>query len=128
MTTITRPRLVDDYAAAISSFDVDRYLANFADDAVVYEPVGTAGLTGKASLREFFANFTNAFISSQVEIPFAHAIGKEIAIKWNAHGVGKNGQTVDSEGIEIWKLNDDGKIQTLFAYWNPTALLEKVTP
>ena len=127
MTTATISTLINDYAAAISALDTDRYLDTFADDAVAYDPVGTAASIGKAGIRQFSENTGGLFATIDMQFTFAHTIGDEVAIKWLANGTGKNGRTVSFEGIDIWKLNQAGKIQTLYAYWNAAPVIATLT-
>jgi steroid Delta-isomerase len=127
MTTATISTLAQDYAAAISGLDVDRYVATFADDAVAYEPVGTEAFIGKAGVRQFFESTGGLFAKLDLQFTFIETIGDEIALKWQANGTGKNGQVVSFEGIDIWKLNQADKIQTLRAYWNPAPVVAKLT-
>lgn len=127
MTTATISTLINDYAAAISALDVDRYVDTFADDIVAYEPVGTAAWSGKAGIRQFFESTGGLFATLDLQFTFVETIGDEIALKWQASGVGKNGRAVSFEGIDIWKLNQAGKIQTLHGYWNPDPVVAKLT-
>jgi steroid Delta-isomerase len=127
MTTATISTLVNEYAAAISALDIDRYLATFADDAVVYEPVGTPACQGKADIRQFFENIAGLFASNDMQFTFVQIIGDEVAIKWLVNGVGKNGVAVSFEGIDIWQLDRTGKIQTLRAYWHPEPVMAQLT-
>jgi steroid Delta-isomerase len=54
-------------------------------------------------------------------------VGNEVAIKWTADGVGKNGRSVTFEGIDLWTLNDVGEIQSLRAYWNPEPVVAQLS-
>ncbi len=127
MTTTTISALVNEYAAAISALDTDRYLATFADDAVAYEPVGSPACQGKTDIRQFFDNTASLFANLDMQFTFVHIIGDEVAIKWLVNGVGKNGVAVSFEGIDIWQLDRAGKIQTLRAYWHPEPVIAQLT-
>ncbi len=127
MDTASILTFVSDYAAAISALNVDRYVATFADDVIAYDPVGAEALIGKAGVRQFFENIGSLFATIDFQFTFVEIIGDEIALKWQGSGVGKNGQAVSFEGIDIWKLNQAGKIQTFYAYWNPAPVVAKLT-
>jgi steroid Delta-isomerase len=127
MVTATVSTLANDYAAAISGLDVDRYVDTFADDTIAYDPVGAEALIGKTGVRQFFEGIGGLFAKIDFQFTFIETIGDEMALKWQANGTGKNGQTVSFEGIDIWKLNQAGKIQTFHAYWNPAPVMAKLT-
>jgi len=49
--------------------------------------------------------------------------GNRIAVKFTGRGTGKNGQTVVFEGIDVFEINQAGKVQTMWGYWDPTAMV-----
>jgi steroid delta-isomerase len=119
------PAVVNEYAAAINNLDIDAYVANFATDGI-YELVGTPAYEGHAGVRQFFESTGGLFASINIQWQFVHLVGNEVAIKWMVDGVGKNGQSVTFEGIDLWTLNDAGKIKSLRAYWNPESVVAKL--
>jgi steroid Delta-isomerase len=119
--------LVHDYIAAINNLDVNAYLANFADNAIAHEPVGTPAFVGHEGIRQFFENTGGLFASIHMQSSFVHVVGNEAAIKWTIQGTGKNSKSVTFEGIDLWKFNDANKIQTLNAYWNPEPVVAELT-
>jgi steroid delta-isomerase len=119
-TTIT------DYFAATRNMDVEGYLAAFAEHALNYDPVGGTPLCGREEMRLFFQSIVGMFETVGLTEDFVHIVGKEVAVKWTGQGVGKNGRAVTFEGVDLFEMNDSGKVQTLRAYWNPSALLAKL--
>src|SRR5215208_2947100 len=114
-------KVVGDYFAATRSMDVEAWLATFAVDAISHDPVGGRPLEGHDSLRQFFGGIAGAFEAVGLTEDSVFVSGNEAAVKWTGRGVGKNGRQVTFEGIDVFKFNDDGKIQTIWAYWNPAA-------
>jgi steroid delta-isomerase len=45
------------------------------------------------------------------------------AFKWTAQLTTKDAQSVSVEGIDVVQVNEDGKIQTRHAYWDPAPVL-----
>jgi steroid Delta-isomerase len=121
------PAVVDEYAAAINHLDTDAYVATFAGDAIAYEPVGAPPYQGSAGIRQFFESTGGLFANLNIQWTFVQIVGNEVAIKWTADGVGKNGRSVTFEGIDLWTLNDVGKIQSLRAYWNPEPVVAQLS-
>jgi ketosteroid isomerase-like protein len=100
MNTATIPSVVNDYAAAINSLDIDSYANNFATNATAYEPVGSPAYEGDAGVRQFFEATSSLFASINFRWTFVHVVDNEVVSKWQAEGVGKNGQSVEFEGID----------------------------
>jgi steroid delta-isomerase len=124
--TTNIPAVINEYPAAINNLDADAYVATFASDAI-YELVGAPPFEGHAGVRQFFEGTGGLFSKINIRWTFVHLVDQEVAIKWAADGVGKNGQAVSFEGIDLWTLNGAGKIQTIRAYWNPEPVVAKLS-
>lgn len=118
-------RVVAEYFAAIRAADMEAWVATFAPDAVSYEPGGPP-LQGHGALRQFFQGVTGAFKQVGLSEDQVFVVGQEAAVKWTGRGVGKNGRAVTFEGIDIFTVNEEGKIQTLKAYWEPAAMMAEL--
>ncbi len=120
------PNLVNDavarYFEAIRALDIEAWIATFAVDAVNYEPGGPP-LEGQQSLRMFFNGVAGGFESIEMTPDQIFIVDAEAAVKWSARGVGKNGRRVAFEGVDVFTINNAGKIQTLKAYWDPEAMM-----
>ena len=49
--------------------------------------------------------------------------GDGAAFSWTVQLTTKHGRSVTFEGIDVIQVNDQGKIQTLHAYWDPAPVL-----
>jgi steroid delta-isomerase len=126
MSTDRTQKAVSDYFAAIRATDVDAWLATFAADAVSQDPVGAPPMKGHAALRQFFEGIAGAFERVGLFEDHVFVVGNEAAVKWTGRGMGKNGREVTFEGIDIFEINEEGKIQTLRAYWQPAAMMAEL--
>ena len=126
MSTDQTEKVVSDYFAAIRAMDVNSWLATFAEDAVSHDPVGAPPMRGHAALRQFFEGIAGAFEQVGIFEDHVYVVGNEAAVKWTGRGTGKNGREVTFEGIDIFEVNDDGKIQTLRGYWQPAAMMAQL--
>ncbi len=111
------------YCAALGAMDADAVAEAFASDGVSHDPVGTAPHAGRDAIRQFMQSRLTAaervsFTPNQIFVA-----GDSAAFKWTAQLTTKQGQSVGVEGIDVIHLSDDGKIQTLHAYWDPTPVL-----
>lgn len=111
------------YFAATRSMDQQAFVATFAEDAKSYDPVDSPPHEGHEELRKFFDSIVGAFKKVGLTEEHVFIVRDGAAVKWTGSGTGKNGREVHFEGIDIFELNADGKIQTLRAYWNPAELM-----
>ncbi len=111
------------YFEAIRAMDQGAWVNTFAEDAVSYDPVGALPTKGHEKLGEFFQTITGAFKEVGITEDQIFVAGTGAAVKWTGRGVSKQGRKVHFEGIDIFDVNESGKIQTLHAYWNPAEML-----
>jgi steroid Delta-isomerase len=125
MSTQAIQRVVAEYFAATRDMDLDAWLSTFALDAISYEPESLA-LTSHAALSQFFQNIASAFEKVGLQEESIFITGNQAAVKWTGYGVGKNGRAVTFEGIDVFEVNEVGKIQKMWAYWNPLAMIAQL--
>ncbi len=125
MTSETVQKVVTDYFDAICNLDCEAWIANFAADAVSHEP-GNPPLVGHEMLRAFFNGVAGGFETIEMRPQQIFVVGNEAGVKWFASGLGKTGRQAKFEGIDIFTLNSDGKIQTVKAYWDPAAMMAQL--
>ena len=116
-------RAVRAYFEATRAMDQEAWVNSFAEDAVSYDPVGAQPTTGHQKLGEFFQTFTAPFKEVGLTEDQIFVAGTGAAVKWTGRGISKQGRKVHFEGIDIFEVNESGKIQTLHAYWNPAEML-----
>src|SRR5262249_47448265 len=112
-------RAVRAYFLAIRAMDADGFANTFAEDGTTHDPVGSSGVNGRAAIREFFESICKNFKSVGITEDSVFVAGNGAAAKWTGRGTSVNGRTVKFEGIDTFEVNEDGKIQTVRAYWNP---------
>lgn len=125
MSSETVQKAVNDYFDAICSLDCEAWIATFAADAVSHEP-GSRPLEGHDALRAFFNGVAGGFETIEMRPQQIFVVGNEAGVKWSASGLGKTGRQAKFEGIDIFTLNGDGKIQTVKAYWDPAAMMAQL--
>ncbi len=125
MSPETVTQVVNTYFDAICNLNCEAWLATFAADAVSHEP-GNPPLAGHDMLRAFFNGVAGGFETIEMRPKEIYVVGNEAGVKWAASGLGKTGRQASFEGIDIFTLNDDGKIQTLKAYWDPAAMMAQL--
>ena len=126
MSTEIVHKVVSEYFAATRAMDVGAWLETFAEDGASHDPATAPPTKGHAALRQFFEGIAGAFSQVGLTEDNVFISGNEAAVKWTGRGLGKNGREVVFEGIDIFEINDAGKIQNLWAYWNPAALMAQL--
>ena len=126
MTHDTMQSLVSRYFAATRAMDLDAWLSCFADDAVSHDPYGTPPTQGKEGLKKFFLSVAGAFEEMGFTEDYVVITGNRAAVKFTSRGIGKNGQAVTGEGIDVFEANERGTIQTMWGYWEPAAMMAQL--
>ena len=106
--------------------DADAFANSFAEDGTTYDPVGSPGITGRDGLREFLSSICKNFKSVALTEESVFVAGNGAAVKWTGRGTSINGREVRFEGIDVFEINEEGKIQTLRAYWNPAEMIAQL--
>jgi steroid delta-isomerase len=113
--------------------DKEAWLALFADDAIVEDPIGPShfdpdgkGHRGKEAIARFF---DMAIAPSQLEFHFeqTYQCGNEEANVGHIVIVA-SGYRVVAEGVFTYRVNDDGRIASLRAYWELDRAAASATP
>ena len=126
MSTETVSQAVRAYFAAIRAMNEQAWIDTFAEDAVSYDPVGAPPMVGHQSLREFFQTITGAFKEVGLTEDEIFIAGNGAAVKWSGRGISQQARKVHFEGIDVFEVNEAGKIQTLHAYWNPAEMMAQL--
>lgn len=114
------------YFAAIRAMDQEAWVDTFAEDAITYDPVGTPPIEGHQKLGEFFQSLTAAFKEVSLIEDQIFVAGNGAAVKWTGRGISNQGRKVRFEGIDVFEVNEAGKIQTIHAYWNPAEMANQL--
>lgn len=107
---------------AAMAHDKEAWLANFAEDATVEDPIGPShfdpegkGHRGKEAIAAFY---DKAIAPSDLEFNFVetYQCGDEEANVGNIV-IKAAGYEVVADGVFTYRVNDEGKITALRAYW-----------
>ena len=119
-------KTVKAYFAAIRAMDQQAWVNTFAEDAITHDPVGAPPTRGHQKLGRFFQSITGAFKEVGLSEDQVFIAGNGAAVKWTGRGISKQGRKVHFEGIDVFEVNEAGKIQTLHAYWNPAEMVAQL--
>jgi len=108
---------------AVHKKDKEAWVANFADDGVVEDPIGPSmfdpdgkGHRGKAAIAAFWDKLiapNRVFF----DIRESYACGSECANVGTVNTVMPNGAAMVVNGVFTYRVNDAGKVVALRAFW-----------
>lgn len=113
---------VEAYCAAFTKGDRATYLSLFADDAWIEDPVGTPRYEGKEALSGFFDQSSSLADSLELRQtgPVRVAAG-ECAFPMQARP-DMGGATYVVDIIDVMTFDDEGRITTMRAFWDPAEM------
>jgi steroid delta-isomerase len=110
--------------AAVQAKDKAAWLALFADDAVVEDPVGPSfldesgnGHRGLEAIGAFFDGNIAPVESIRFDLADSFAAGDEVANVATIHMTLPGGATSRCEGVFVYRVRADGKLVSLRAFW-----------
>jgi uncharacterized protein (TIGR02246 family) len=114
---------VDAYVAAYMENDRDAFLDAFADDGVIEDPVGTPSHAGRDARGAFWDTVHQLTERLIFDVKDVVVCGSEAAMVLRIHaGTADAGIVLDA--VDIFQVDDDGKIASMRAYWN----MSRATP
>ena len=115
--------------AAVEAGDRQAWLALFAEDATVEDPIGPSafdpegrGHRGIEAIASFYDNVIAVNESITFTINQSYLCGDEAANVGVIRIAFAGGSAVEVDGIYIYRRSTDGKIASLRAFWEPDAV------
>lgn len=109
---------------AVTAGDKDAWLALFADDAVVADPVGPSmfdesgkGHHGREGISAFWDKTIGNVERFEFVIRDSHAAGDEVANVGTITTYLPGGYRVDTDGVFVYRVGEDGLITSMRAFW-----------
>ena len=118
--------VINAYFENLSAMNPQGWLTNFAEDAVIYDPVGSPASFAHQDVDKFFGLLSNLFQELKVTQDHQFLVGNQAAAKWTMNVIGKNGKKAVAEGISIFEMNEAGKIKQLSSYWDESKLIAQL--
>jgi ketosteroid isomerase-like protein len=110
----------------------ERWVALFADDGVIEDPIGPSpldpegkGHRGKAAIAAFW-DLAIAPVALRFDIDRSYACGNEVANVGTITATAPGGTRTVTPGVFTYRVNADGKIATLRAYWEFDKMLAQL--
>lgn len=126
LTTQQIEAAIEDAFAGLVTFDVQRVINHFADDAVLEDPVGTPAMQGKQAIATYLASFPTLFDHMKLYSLDIKPGGQEAGVTWRLRFTTKSGHTFFLEGIGHFQFNGEGKIQHEKEFFDLAYFLEQL--
>ncbi|WP_409463416.1 nuclear transport factor 2 family protein [Amycolatopsis sp. GA6-003] len=109
---------------AATAGDKDGWLALFAPDAVVEDPVGPSmfdeegkGHHGREGLSAFWDKTIGTVEKFEFVIRDSHAAGSEVANVGTITTYLPGGYRVDTDGVFVYRVDEEGLVVSMRAFW-----------
>ena len=130
MSTTPAERAFQRHVQTIAAGDREAWLANFAEDAVVEDPVGPSpldpagrGHRGRAAIADFWDRVIGP-CAVRFAIDRHFSCGDEIANVGTVYNrLPGSDSKIAAEGVFVYKVDAEGKLVSLKAYWDYEATM-----
>lgn len=126
MTTEEIASLIRIYFDNMAAMNAKGWPDIFAEDAVIYDPVGSLPKFVHKDSNQFFKILSNSFKEIELSKDHISFVKNGAAVKWTMHVVTKDDRHFNTEGISVFEMNNDGKIQKVSSYWDEAAMMAKL--
>jgi len=110
--------IVTDVFNKFAAFDAQGTAALYAPDGTIEDPVGTTPIQGTQAIIAYLETFPTILNEIRVQHFDVTVAGQEAAIKWRLRFKTKTGNVFFVDGIGIFKINPDGKVQSDREYFD----------
>jgi steroid Delta-isomerase len=115
-------KTIDNYLAAFTANDRDGWLDCFADDAWIEDPVGTPRRVGREAIGAFWDETHTVADSIELRsLGITTIVDSEAAFTMQARPK-LGGETYAIDIIDLMTFNDDAKVTTMRAFFDPAAM------
>ncbi|WP_415950011.1 nuclear transport factor 2 family protein [Streptomyces sp. KLOTTS4A1] len=119
MTFPAMPKAVHQFYAGSQAADADLWAEAFAEDGIFHDPVGSRPIEGREAIRAKLHNVIPRFDPFLGITPIdAYTTGGQTAVSWRGAVVTTDGKPVNWAGIHVYRLDEQGLIAELWAYFH----------
>lgn len=123
---MTTESVITAYFDNMAAMNAQGWREIFAEDALVFDPVGNPPTKPQEDADKFFDLLTNFFVKLELSQDHTFIIGNQAAVKWTMNVLAKNGKQASAEGISVFEINDEGKIGQVSAYWDEGKMMAQL--
>ena len=113
---------VESYIDSFNRKDRDAFLACFAPDAVQVDPYPAPANVGPEAIGAFWDGAAAGAESVDFTTRSLHVTADRAALAFTIVIHAPGGSGVTFEGIDVFEVDDDGRIASITAYWDPAEM------
>ena len=91
----------------------------FAPDARMHRLPGTPATTGREAIRQAYRQIFAALSRAEVHPAHTYIYGNGGAVLYRGVFTGTTGAAFPVEGIDVFEIDADGRIEAIRFYWDP---------
>jgi uncharacterized protein (TIGR02246 family) len=110
--------IVTDVFDKFAAMDAQGVADLYAPDGTIEDPVGQPPVQGTAAIIAYIQGFPTILNEIRVQSFDVTVAGQEAAIKWRLRFKTKTGNVFFVNGIGIFRINEDGKVQSDREYFD----------
>ena len=110
------------YVDGLGSLDPERALSRVSGDAVIHYP-GQPPLS-KDAFRDSLAQVLSGLKSMEFTTREVFETNHGVGARWTFTAETHTGNSATCDGIDSWRIGDDGTIIAIDVYYDPTPLVE----
>ena len=118
--------LVTEVFEKFAAFDAQGTAALYAPDGTIEDPVGTPPVQGTQAIIAYLETFPTILNEIRIQSFDVTVAGQEAAIKWRLRFKTKTGNVFFVDGIGIFKINENGKVQSDREYFDYAYFLSQL--
>jgi len=118
--------VLGDYYSALTTMEWGRWVSLFSADAVRHDPGGQEHV-GEEGLKQFISGIGSLFEPVIMRADNTYITDYGTAVRWVGSGMGRNGKSVEFSGIDVFKINESGKIIDQWVYWGPAPVISELS-
>ena len=118
--------LINAYFINMEKMNAQGWMEIFSPNALIYDPVGKPPSKPHEDSEKFFAIISNFFETMALSQDNVFILENSAAVKWTMKVVAKNKKTATAEGISIFEINKNLKIDQVSSYWDETTMMSQL--
>ncbi len=109
---------LSEYRDTLRTMNTEKWVAEYAEDAEVMDPVGRPAVHGHKELTNFFNGVRKHFKLLDMTPQFQIFTPPDAVVKWSVRAVPVQGPEFFFEGVGTYRFREDGKLTQMHAYWD----------
>ncbi len=113
------------YFAAIEAMDPAAWADTFSEGGTAEDPVGSGVHQGREALMAHIGGICAVFARVKFDVE-SFISGDAAAVVWRADCTTKDARPVVIRGVDVFKIDDAGKVASVCGYWDPASMMSQI--